>query len=698
MKPLTLLALLLGNASSIILTEMTQSATRSSTQSSNQDPDQETNKDVLVQPTLVVTGVTPTIPAPLQDKTQQVKMWSGSASFNAAEYWQEQRATNIKDIMDFIPGVFTQQRNGAESTRLSIRGSGLGRQFQGGGLLLLQDGVPLNSADGSFDFQSIDPWLIDYLSVFRGGNGIALGGSTLGGVIQLGSTQPDASQTNDIRLSAGSFGTQKGMFSYTSGESSSFFRVRASHFNQDGFRVQNQQRSNRIDMQYFKAADTGFDQRVGIYHLNTQAELPSSLSRSLIAQDPRQSRGFNIFGNFNRDITLTRLSYQLSNENLSATFFLAAKRLTNPVFTYINRDSDDVGMNIAWQRGPHQLHLNAQWGQQDELRRENEGGLPGAKRLFRDQKAQTTTAGYHYQLPLISKNNTPILNLDLAIQAIYAERNINESFPELIHSSNSYSQINPRIALSFHPQTNVQWFTNLTRSFEAPSFAELNNGNQPGINSPNQPIKAQSADTLEMGNRGFTQRFDWDISLYYSQIDNEFIRFRFPDGNTRTTNANQSIHWGLESLLRWQITQNLLTNSDQLTITNSYQNNQFRLDNDIEFSNNKIPGIPEHYLQSRLEYKHPSGWQIIPNIEWVPSGYFIDLANTVKTDNYLLTGLSVIYKHSDKVHWYFDAKNLNNQTYISTTLPIPDAGGSDGNYFYSGEGRNFTTGLRWSFN
>jgi len=690
-KPLALLALLLSNACSATLSQEYQS----SNQFQDQDQNIDNNKDVVVQPKLVVTEQVPYVPAPLQNQAQQVKLWSGSASFNTAEYWQDQRAANIKDIMDFIPGVFAQQRNGAESARISIRGSGLGRRFQGGGLLLLQDGVPLNSADGSFDFQAIDPWLIDYVSVFRGGNGMALGGSTLGGVIQLGSTQPNAKETDFIRLSGGSFGTQRGLVSYTLGEAPNFFRVRASYFNQDGFRVQNKQRSNRIDLQYFKGGDSRFDHRLGIYHLNTNAELPSSLSRLLIAEDPRQTRGFNVFGNFNRDLTLTRLSYQLSDENLSATFFIAVKKLDNPVFTYINRDSDDAGINLAWQRGAHLLQFNTIGGKQDELRRENEGGLPGNLRLFREQNAQTTTAGYQYKLPLKRKNNSTIWNLDLGVQAIYAKRDITESFPESINSYRNYSQINPRIALSYRPQTNLKWFTSLTRSFEAPTFSELNNGNQPGINTA---IKAQSADTVEIGSSGFTQRFMWDISLYYSQIENEFIRFTFPDGATRTTNANQSIHWGLEGLIQWQIAENLLTNSDQLSITNSYQNNQFRLDNDAQFANNKIPGIPEHYFQSRLIYQHPSGWKIIPNIEWVPSAYYIDLANTVKTDNYLLTGLSVIYKHSDKLNWFFDAKNLNNQTYISTSLPIPDARGTDGNYFYSGEGRSFTTGLRWSFN
>ncbi|MFK8013671.1 MAG: TonB-dependent receptor family protein [Marinicellaceae bacterium] len=651
----------------------------------------DTTNEKLQTDNIIVTGE---VPNPLNQEAKRVESWSGSASFNAAEYWQEQRAANIKDILDFVPGIFAQQRNGAESSRLSVRGSGLGRQFQGGGLLLLQDGIPLNSADGSFDFQAIDPLLIDYVSVFRGGNAIALGGSTLGGAIQLGSTQPNHLETNIIRLSAGSFDTQRAMISSQLGNTEGVFRVRASHFNQEGFREQNKQRSNRIDLQYFTQTKNRFNHRLGIYHLNTQAQLPSSLSKFLIDQNPRQTRGFNIFGNFNRDLTLSRFSYQFSDENLSATFFIAQKKLDNPVFTYINRDSDDIGLNFTWQKFRHQFQFTLQSGKQDESRRENEAGLPGLQRLNRQLDAQTSAASYIYQLPLIENSLNKVLTLDLGIQAVYAQRDINETFPVSIISNRNYSQINPRVAIEYQPQNNNKWFASISRSFEAPTFAELNNGNQPGINAP---IKAQSADTLEIGNVGLAETINWDVSIYYSKINNEFIRFRFPDGNTRTTNAQNSIHWGLEALLNWNIADNWLTEADQLSLTNSYQNNQFNLDNDADFVNNKIPGIPEHYFQSRLKYKHPRGWAIIPSVEWIPSGYYIDLANTVKTDNYLLTGLSVIFQHSEKITWFFDAKNLNDQTYISTTLPIPDAGGEDGNYFYSGESRNFTAGLRWSF-
>lgn len=657
--------------------------------------------NVIEQETIVVSDSVSKIPAPLQSEAMQIRDWSGSASIGTDELWQNQRATNIKDVLNYIPGIFVQQRNGAESARISIRGSGLGRPFQGGGLLLLQDGVPLNTADGSFDFQAVDPWLIDYVTVYRGANGMALGGSSLGGVINLGTTLPDIEDNNQFRLTAGSFSTGHVMSTLTTRVSSSedALRLRVSHFNQQGFRVQNQQNSNRIDLQYLFNTESDLQHRWGIYHLNTHAELPSSLSRALIMQNPRQSRGFNTIGNFNRDLSLSRLSYQISNpessqQSWSATFYMANKTLNNPVFTYINRDSDDAGLNLNWQQGNNRIVMTSQWGQQDELRRENQMGFAGDIRLFRQQTAQTTSFSYQHKRHLLKQSNHQQLTLSLSLQAIYARRDIDETFPVSITSHRNYSQINPRLALLFQNQDSIQWYTSLARSFEAPTFAELNNGNQAGIN---QPIKAQSADSFEFGSRGFTERISWDISAYYSQLDNEFIRFRFPDGSSKTTNARHSTHWGLETGLTLTIKDSLITTNDQLKLLSNYLYNQFQLDKDPVYGNNYIPGIPEHYLQSSLHYEHPSGWSVGTNIEWVPTAYYIDLANSYRTENYLLTGLSISYSSPKGFELFVDVKNLNDQTYISTTLPIPDAGGNDGNYFYSGEGRAIYTGVKWQF-
>ncbi|MFC3195884.1 TonB-dependent receptor family protein [Marinicella sediminis] len=658
------------------------------------DEDQTTDE----QPIMVVSEDQDLIPEPLQQKAAEVRRWSGSSHMTTDSEWLQQRAINVKDLLDEVPGVYVQQRNGAESARLSIRGSGLGRQFQGGGLLLLQDGVPLNTADGSFDFQAIDPLLTDFVTSFRGANGMALGGSTLGGVINFGTTLPNPTDPTELQLSYGAYSTRQLMLSMSDIFSESLddaFRLRLSHFNQTGFREQNEQRSNRLDLQYLHNTETDAQHRFSLFHLNSHAALPSSLSKALLFEDPRQSRGFNINGNFHRDLTLTRLAWQHERQwhnetQLNAMVYFSARRLDNPVFTYINRDSDDAGIRFDWQHNNHQLSLFSQWGNQDERRRENEGGLPGAERLYREQQAQTHTLFYQYSTTWLR----PELTLQLGLQGSYASRNIDERFPESIGIDRNYHQFNPRFGLLFQPTANIQWYTNLSRSFEPPSFAELNNGNQPGVNIP---VKAQTADTFELGSRGFSGRFNWDLSVYYSQLQDEFIRFRFPDGATRTTNADDSVHWGLEAYLNWQLTEDLLANSDQLSLKTLYLYNRFRLNDDPTFGNNRIPGIPEHYLLSQLVYQHPTGWTITPHIEWVPTAWYVDLANSFRADRYLLTGLSIAYTTPGGFEFFIDAKNLADRSYITTTLPIPDAGGTDGNFFYSGEGRAYYSGFRWSF-
>ena len=65
-------------------------------------------------------------------------------------------ALTIKDVLDYVPGVFAQPKWG-EDTRLSIRGSGLSRNFHLRSVELFMDGIPINTADGYGDFQEIDP-------------------------------------------------------------------------------------------------------------------------------------------------------------------------------------------------------------------------------------------------------------------------------------------------------------------------------------------------------------------------------------------------------------------------------------------------------------------------------------------------------------------------------------------------------------
>src|SRR3546814_9264818 len=111
-------------------------------------------------------------------------------------------------MLDYVPGVFAQPKWG-EDARFSIPGSGLSRNFHLLGVKLLQDGVPISKADGSGDFQEIDPLALRHVEVFKGANALRYGAATLGGAVNFVSPTGHDAPLAFGRAEAGSFGLRR---------------------------------------------------------------------------------------------------------------------------------------------------------------------------------------------------------------------------------------------------------------------------------------------------------------------------------------------------------------------------------------------------------------------------------------------------------------------------------------------------------
>ncbi len=107
-----------------------------------------------------------------------------------------------------MPGVFVQPKWG-DDTRLSIRGSGLSRNFHLRGLQLYMDGIPINTADGYGDFQEIDPTAYRYIEVYKGANALRFGANSLGGAINFVMPTGYDADAFGARVDMGSFGFHK---------------------------------------------------------------------------------------------------------------------------------------------------------------------------------------------------------------------------------------------------------------------------------------------------------------------------------------------------------------------------------------------------------------------------------------------------------------------------------------------------------
>ncbi|HEY8931954.1 MAG TPA: TonB-dependent receptor plug domain-containing protein, partial [Rariglobus sp.] len=168
-------------------------------------PGQPASPPVVLDP-VEVTGTKDTLTAPsLGAARADLARTPGGAEVVDADRYLTGRSSTLADTFFLSPGVFAQSRFGSDEARLSIRGSGLQRTFHGRGIRVLQDDVPVNLADGAFDMQSLEPTATAYIAVWRGGNALAYGSSTLGGAIDYLSRNGRNSPGGLARLEIGSW-------------------------------------------------------------------------------------------------------------------------------------------------------------------------------------------------------------------------------------------------------------------------------------------------------------------------------------------------------------------------------------------------------------------------------------------------------------------------------------------------------------
>ncbi|MCC6758310.1 MAG: Plug domain-containing protein, partial [Candidatus Omnitrophica bacterium] len=168
---------------------------------------------------------------------ETIKNIPGGVDVISADDYKTGRATTPQDLLSYSPGIFVQQRDtGAQESRVSIRGSGLQRTFHLRGILLLQDGVPINQADGAGDFYKIEPLAVDYTEVFRGGNALRYGATTLGGAINFVSPMGYTADPLQGRFEGGSFGYIRSQISSGQVMGPFDYYLSLSQYQQDGFR------------------------------------------------------------------------------------------------------------------------------------------------------------------------------------------------------------------------------------------------------------------------------------------------------------------------------------------------------------------------------------------------------------------------------------------------------------------------------
>jgi iron complex outermembrane receptor protein len=85
-----------------------------------------------------------------------------------------------------------------------------------------------------------------------------------------------------------------------------------------------------------------------------------------------------------------------------------------------------------------------------------------------------------------------------------------------------------------------------------------------------------------------------------------------------------------------------------------------------------------------------------PNVEWVPQAYYVDSANTLKTEAYAIWGIKLGCDNGGPFSAYIEGRNLSDQAYIASASII-DVANPTMPLFERGTGRAVYAGIKYEW-
>lgn len=647
----------------------------------------------------------------------------GGIGFVDASDYQDNFTQSLGDTLVFTPGVFADTSAQREN-KISIRGSGLNAGFERRGINVYRDGVPITRASGITEFQEIDPLSVKYIEVYKGGNGVRYGSNALGGAVNIVTpTGRNTSPGSSVRYETGSFDSQRINLSTVGRTDKLDYYIALTDLESDGFRshseVDSQYGFANIGIQISEQIETRFY----LTKLQDQFELAGSVSLEDALDTPELALGsafvpasLSFLGgpglfdastdDWDRNLTVSRLSNKTTiafdQWSLEIGSWYAERELDHAITRYagiIVQDERERGFNIRatnerdveqgliWSIGARHNESD-----NDAKRFFNEFGQLGSQRSQDFQEASNTAIFATLSYPI--NDSLSVVGGAQYVKSVRENEHspLNAFDTEDDSGRLTFSELAPKIGMLWQLDDQKQLFANLSRLYEAPGISDLTSA---GI-LPFDPLEIQAATTFEVGSRGQTKNWAWDISAYHSEIDDEFIDIT--DGRITVTenSVSKTTHQGIEAGIDWlpQIS-SLQTKGIQFVWRNVATINNFKFDNHPIYGNNSLAGIPEFNLLSDFSLNSES-WKLSANIRHVSEGPYVDFSNTIQTDGYTLLGLSASWNINDSVRVFASAENITDKVYISNigTLGLAD---SSSTVFTPGQGRALYAGFNLNF-
>ena len=661
----------------------------------------------------VLSGHTAPATQSIEAAQAELQLTPGGVSFIDIDELSERNVSSLADMLRYVPGIFSASDSGNDNIFFTSRGSNLdATDYDMNGIKLLQDGLPVTSADGNNHNRIIDPLSARYAMVARGANALKYGASTLGGAINFTTQTAYDTEPLTLSLNAGSHGQVLARATASKIFSNQFDGLITIEDKQwDGYRDHNEQDRHGVYANAGWRISDSVASRFYATYLENDQELSGTLTKAEVKADRDQASSKALGGNYQINVGAWRLANKTTwdideNSRFELGFSYEEQDLYHPIVDKIMVDFDGPGPMSPVE--VFSLLINTE--QRDfatTVRYQKQ--LAHHDLLFGINYADSSVEGGHYRNDSGRKNGlskridndastieaylmdrwqiSEQWKLILAAQAVSAKREVREttvSDNSVRNPDDSYHSINPRFGTIYNMTDSVSLFANVSRLYEPPTNFEL----QDEVSGSSGTLDAMHGSVIEVGTRGSQKigqasNWSWDMSIYYAQLKDEILSIDDPSapGTSLSTNVDHTIHAGIEAVVSSELAvddakKHIIAPMLSLTVNN------FEFDGDVLYGDNDLPAAPKYVLKGEILYRNVNGFYVGPTFDVVDERY-ADFANTYKVDSYALFGLRAGWSN-DKIRLFAEVKNLFDKDYIASHS-VKDIAAADADILNPGE-------------
>ncbi|GGI24366.1 TonB-dependent receptor [Pedobacter mendelii] len=620
---------------------------------------------------------------------------------------RNQQNNSPVSIFNTVPGVRMEERSPG-SYRLSLRGSLLRSPFGIRNIKIYIDDFPLTDAGGNTYLNLLDVASLGSIEIYKGPEASIFGANT-GGAILINS--PDNQNKIEASISGGSYG----LFHQTANIQRSFknysFSVTQGYQKSDGYR-----QNSATDRKYFQTTQqwnynpSGF-LKAFIFYSDLAYKTPGGLTSVQLAQDPKLARPATptIPGAITQQAAIYNKTifaglsntYQIDkNFRHVIALFTSYTDFKNPFITnYEKRNESTLGLRtfLEFSQSNENFKWNVQGGLESSGTRtqvknfNNNAGNPSAMLAYDDLKANQDFAFLRLNFDISSK-----LLVEMASSINFFNYQYESFFPVVIAAQERKftAQLMPKIALSYLLNPEISVRASVSKGYSPPTLAEIRSSD----NNINNSLQAEKGWNYEFGLRYKTKnnRFYANGNIFQYELKDAIVRRLNANDTEYFINAGGTRQKGIETEAALWLIQNQNGFLNGLQLRSSYTYSHYRFENfisgSVNYSGNKLTGVPENVLVSSIEFLFKKEFYLFWQHNYTSTIPLND-ANTVYAKRYNLieakAGLRNLKIGKAKLEIFSGINNLLNENYSLGN----DLNAANNRYFNPAAGRNYYAGI-----